>query len=355
MEEFSWEGLKMIDLRSDTVTLPTEAMLEAMKSAPLGDDVYEEDPTVRKLEEIAAEKLGKEKALFVPSGTMSNLIALICHTTRGQEVITDPNAHVYFYEVGGLSAVAGLAPRFVDAPRGVMNPEDINAAIREANIHYAKPGLICIENSHNRAGGTVASPTQIYAIREVADKHGLPLHLDGARIFNAAIALRVDVKLLTEDVDSVMFCLSKGLSAPAGSILAGPAAFIKKARRIRKMLGGGMRQVGVLAAAGIVALETMIERLVEDNSRARKLAVELNDIPGVSVNLDTVQTNILVPDATELGLTANQFATELERLGVKISYWPPHQARMVTHRHITDEDVKKTLEVARLVAKNRLE
>jgi len=343
----------MIDLRSDTVTLPTEAMMEAIAEARLGDDVYLEDPTVRELEALAAEIVGKESSLLLPTGTMGNLTALMCHAGRGLEVITDANAHVYFYEVGGLSAVAGLVPRLVPAWHGAMDPDDIDGAIREANIHYASPGVICIENSHNRAGGTVLPLSLVKATRGVADKHGLPIHLDGARIFNAARALDVDARSLTEDADSVMFCLSKGLSAPAGSILAGSSSFIDKARRIRKMLGGGMRQVGVLAAAGIVALREMIDRLEEDNSRARDLARALDQIPGVSVDLAAVQTNIVVPDAAGLGLTAREFVNKLAELGVKTSYWPPQQARMVTHRHIIPEDVSRVVEAVRRLAERR--
>jgi threonine aldolase len=239
-------------------------MREAMNNAEVGDDVYQEDPTVNRLEELAAKKLGKEAALFVPSGTMGNLIAVLTHCQRGDEIILERDSHIYYYEVGGISAVAGVIPRLIAGDRGILNPQDIRGELRDENLHYPMTTLICLENTHNRAGGTIIPLKVTEEICQLAHQRNIAVHLDGARIFNAAIALDVEPALLTKDVESVMFCLSKGLSAPVGSILAGSKKFIKRARKDRKMLGGGMRQAGILAAAGIIAIENMVERLGED-------------------------------------------------------------------------------------------
>jgi len=240
-------------------------MKEAMKNADVGDDVYQEDPTVNQLEGLAAEKLRKEAALFVPSGTMGNLIAVLTHCQRGDEVILEIDSHIYFYEVGGMSAVAGVIPRLIIGDKGILDPQDVKRALRDDNFHFPKTTLICLENTHNRAGGTIISPKLTEEICQLAHQRNISVHLDGARIFNAAIALNIEPTLLTKNVDSVMFCLSKGLSAPVGSILAGSKEFIQRARKNRKMLGGGMRQAGILAAAGIIAIENMVERLGEDH------------------------------------------------------------------------------------------
>ena len=252
---------KFIDLRSDTVTLPTEEMLEASRHAKLGDDVFGEDPTVNQLQEMAAEKMGKEAALLVPSGTQANLISIMSNCKRGELVILESESHIYWYEVGGISAVAGLLPWPLKSAAGALEPVEIEAAIRPKNIHFPEPALICVENTHNRHGGTIITPSQLKDIRAVAQKHSMKLYMDGARIFNAAIGLGSDVKEFTKHVDNLMFCLSKGLCCPVGSIIVGDQEFIEKARKTRKLLGGGMRQAGIIAAPGIVALEKMVDRL----------------------------------------------------------------------------------------------
>jgi threonine aldolase len=335
--------LGFIEMRSDTLTLPTDEMRDAMRSAEVGDDVYGEDPTVRLLEELAAAKVGKEAAVFVPSGTMGNLLAVMTHCRRGDEILLESECHIYYYEVGGLSAVAGVVPRLVRGANGVLDPADVKAAIREENIHYAPAACLAIENTHNRGGGTVTPAETMAALRQVADAYGLRVHLDGARIFNAALALGVDASEITRHVDSVMFCLSKGLSAPVGSILAGSAEFIKVARKHRKMLGGGMRQAGVLAAAGIVALEKMVGRLADDHANARSLGLGLAEIPGVAIDLSTVQTNIVMFDVSALGVSASQFASELALEGVRVTTRPPFGIRAVLNRHVDLDGVRRAL------------
>jgi threonine aldolase len=332
-----------IDLRSDTVTLPTEEMLEAIRNAELGDDAYGEDPTVNKLEEMAAEKMGKEAALLVPSGTMANLVSVMSNTKRGDCVILESESHIYWYEVGGLSAVAGLLPWPLKGNLGALDPMDVEAALRPRNIHLPETTLICIENTHNRAGGTIITPMQIKALKEVAEKHGLTLYMDGARIFNAAIALKMDVKEFTRHVDNLMFCLSKGLSCPVGSVIVGDSEFIERARKVRKMLGGGMRQAGIIAAPGIIALEKMVDRLEEDHRNARLLAEGLAKIEGLHVDLNRVQTNIVLVDVSGLGIDANIFIEKLRERRVLMSYHSRSIVRMVTHRGIEREDVEKTL------------
>jgi len=334
---------RTVDLRSDTVTLPTEEMLEAIKAAKLGDDVYGEDPTVNELEELAAEKVGKEDALLVTSGTQGNLVSLLSQAERGDEVILEAESHIYYYEVGGLSAVAGLVPRPIRGRMGVLDPADVEAAVRPRDIHQPRTALLCIENTHNRAGGIAVSPGEIASLEGVARRHGLAVHLDGARIFNAAVALRADVKEFTRHVDSVMFCVSKGLSAPAGSLVAGDGAFIERARRFRKMLGGGMRQAGVIAAPAIIALERMVDRLEEDHRNARLLAEGLSRLEGIAIDLRTVQTNIVIFDVGGLGLTSAGFIEALGARGVKAADFGGSSVRMVTHRGISREDVEYAL------------
>ncbi|MCW3986287.1 MAG: aminotransferase class I/II-fold pyridoxal phosphate-dependent enzyme, partial [Candidatus Bathyarchaeota archaeon] len=308
--------MEFIDLRSDTVTLPTDEMLEAIKAAELGDDVFREDSTVNKLEIMAAKKMGKEAALLVASGTQANLVSLLGNTKRGNLVILEAESHIYWYEVGGLSAIAGLLPWPVRGDLGILDPKDIEAAMRPKNIHFPEMALICIENTHNRYGGTITTPDQIKAVSKVAKAFGLKLYMDGARIFNAAVALKVDVKDFTRHVDNLMFCLSKGLSCPIGSIVVGTDEFIEKARKNRKILGGGMRQAGIIAAPGIVALEKMIDRLEEDHKNARALAEGLAQINGISIELENVQTNIVHFDVSELPVTSEQFASKLRENGV---------------------------------------
>ncbi len=344
--------MRIIDLRSDTVTLPTREMLEAILEAPLGDDVYGEDPTVNRLEELAAEKLGKEKALLVTSGTQANLTSILAQTKRGDEVILEATSHVYLYEVGGMAAIGGVLPKTVPGTMGILNPNDVEKVIRERNIHYPEQTLISVENTHNVAGGTCWKPAQLQAIAEVAQKHGMRLHMDGARIFNAAIALNVDVKALTRYVDSVTFCLSKGLSAPVGSLVVGSEEFIEKARKWRKMVGGGMRQAGIIAAPGIVALEKMVNRLREDHANARALAEGLTQIKGIAVNLETVQTNIVRYDIGGLGIDASRFVAELGKYGIKTS-GSGSSIRMVTHRMISREDIDYTLKIVEKLSKRK--
>jgi len=330
-----------IDLRSDTVTLPTEEMLEAIKNAELGDDVFGEDPTVNRLEEMAAKKMDKEAALLVPSGTMANLISVTSNTKPGDSAILEADSHIHWYEVGGISAIAGVLPLPVKGKMGVMDPKDIEAAIRRNDIHFAETTLVCIENTHNRAGGTVVTPAQIQAISRVAKEYGLRLYMDGARIFNASVALKVDVKEFTRHVDNLMFCLSKGLSCPIGSIVVGNREFIERARKVRKTLGGGMRQAGIIAAPGIIALEKMIDRLEDDHRNARFLAERLAEIEGIDVDLRTVQTNMIIFEISRLSITAEAFVKELREQGVLALDLGKTRVRMVTHRGIEREDVEK--------------
>jgi len=342
---------EVIDLRSDTVTLPTEEMLEAIRHAKLGDDVFGEDPTVNRFEEMAAEKMGKEAALLVTSGTQANLVSLMSNTRRGELVILEAEAHMYWYEVGGISAIAGLLPWPLKSPLGALDPKDVEAAIRPKNIHFPEPALICVENTHNRHGGTVITPDQIRAISDVAKAHGLRLYMDGARIFNAAVALKVDVKEFTRHVDNLMFCLSKGLSCPVGSVVVGTQEFIDKARKIRKVLGGGMRQAGIIAAPGIIALEKMIDRLEEDHRNAKRLAEGLAKIEGISVNLDMVQTNMVLFDVSGLGVADEQFLSKLKENGVLALTNAKNKVRLVTHRGIEKEHIEKALTAIENVSK----
>jgi len=343
--------MRIVDLRSDTVTLPTEEMLEAIRHAELGDDVYREDPTVNRLEELAAEKMGKEWALLVTSGTQANLVSLMSQTKRGDEVILEAEAHMYYYEVGSMSALGGVMPRTIKGKMGVLDPGDVENAIRPKNIHCPETTLICIENTHNRAGGTCWSPRQIKAVSDVAKAHNIRLYMDGARVFNAAVAQGIDVKRLTEPVDSLMFCLSKGLSAPVGSLVVGSQEFIDKARRVRKMLGGGMRQAGIIAAPGIIALEKMVDRLKDDHRNARILAEGLAKLEGISINMETVQTNIVILDVHGLGVTSDQFIAKLKEQGVKASNYGKTLVRMVTHRGIEREDIQYALTATENVVK----
>ena len=342
--------MRVVDLRSDTVTLPTEEMLEAMRTAPLGDDVYGEDPTVNRLEELAAKKVGKEAALLTTSGTQANLVSALSQTRRGEEVVLESEAHMYYYEVGAFSAVGGLIPRLVKGERGVMTPRDIEKSLRPPNIHFPPTTLVCIENTHNRAGGTFWTPSQTKAVYDFAHNRGLKVHLDGARIFNAAVAQNIPVTELTQYVDTMMFCLSKGLSAPIGSMVVGDREFIGKARRYRKMLGGGMRQAGVIAAAGIIAIEKMVDRLRDDHANAQTLAKGLASIKGISVDQTLVQTDIVVYDVSGLGVNGERWVTKLNEHGVKAGGLEGGRVRMVTHRGIEKTDIEYALTVAEKAA-----
>ncbi|MBC7262972.1 MAG: low-specificity L-threonine aldolase [Chloroflexi bacterium] len=346
--------MRVVDLRSDTVTLPTPEMRRAMYEAELGDDVFGEDPTVNRLQEVAAQRMGKEAALFVASGTMGNLVAILTHCGRGDEVIMGDQAHTFMYEVGGAAALGGIQPRLVpNRPDGTLPLESLEAAIRAPDVHYPISRLVCLENTHNRCGGAVLPVDYMQAVGELVHRHGLSLHLDGARIFNAAIALGVEAQDLAAPADSVMFCLSKGLSCPVGSILCGSQEFIERARRNRKMVGGGMRQVGVLAAAGLVALETMVERLADDHAHARRLAEGLSALPGITLDPDTVRTNIVIFEVHSRKVTATAFVEQLAREGVKMLSIGGAKVRAVTHYGIEGEDIEYTLMAARKVLEIR--
>ena len=336
--------MRVVDLRSDTVTLPSEEMREAMARAELGDDVFGEDPTVNRLEEMAAERVGKEAALLVVSGTMGNLASILTHCRRGEEVILGNRAHTFLYEAGGIAALGGIHPHTVpNEPDGTLRLEDIEAAIRPDNIHFPRTRLVCLENTHNRCYGAALSPQYMAAVGQLARRHGLSVHLDGARIFNAAVALGVDVKELTRHADSLSFCLSKGLAAPVGSVICGSKAFIAEARCARKVLGGGMRQAGILAAAGIVALDTMIDRLREDHDNARRLAQGITRIDGLSLDLAFVHTNIVYFDVAREGLNAEELVRRLDAAGVRMLAVGPNRIRAVTHYGIAAGDIDHSL------------
>lgn len=332
--------MKPIDLRSDTVTDPTDEMREAMATADVGDDVYGEDPTVNRLQELAAEKLGKEAGLFVASGTMGNLVAMLAHCGRGDEVIVGNKSHAFLYEAGGVSALGGIhSCQLKNQPDGSITVSDIEAAIRADDAHEPITRLVSLENTHNRCGGTFQTPGYTRQVGEFSHSRGLFVHLDGARIFNAAIAQEINVCELTDPVDSVMVCLSKGLCAPVGSILCGTNEFIKKAHRIRKMLGGGMRQAGILAAAGIIALEKMVDRLPEDHRRAKALAEGLKKIPGLRVS--SPMTNMVflaIDDSVPYSLV--QIMSQLRTEGVLTGDSGPRELRLVVHYWINDAGVE---------------
>lgn len=328
--------MSIIDLRSDTVTQPTPAMRRAMYRAEVGDDGFGEDPTVNELEALAAAKMGKKAALFTASGTMSNLVAVLTHCPRGGEAILGQQAHMCYNEGAGITTLARVTLHTVpNDDGGRLNPKDVEEAISPHT------GLIAIENTHNRCGGAVLTPKDTEAIAKGARRHGLPIHLDGARIFNASVYLGIEPALLTKDVSSVAFCLSKGLSCPIGSLLCGEEDFVAKARRYRKMAGGGMRQVGIVAAAGLVALETMVERLAEDHANAALLAQGLAQIRGLQVDLSAVQTNIVMAEVIEG--KSWELQAKLAAVGVKVSCPDEVRLRLVTHYGISRRDVKGAL------------
>ncbi len=335
-----------IDLRSDTVTKPTPEMWEAMQRAEVGDDVYGEDPSVNRLQEMAAERMGKEAALFVASGTMGNLAAVLAICGRGDEVILGDKAHTVLFEAGGVAALGGVFPRQIpNQPDGSLKLEDIRLAIRPDEAHHPISRLVTLENTHNRCGGAALSVEYTQQVGELAHQHGLRLHIDGARIFNAAVALGVDATALAAPADSITFCLSKGLCAPVGSLLCGTKEFVVRAHRIRKQLGGGMRQAGVLAAAGIVALKSMTSRLSEDHRRARLLADGLASIPGLLLDPGTPHTNMVFCSlAADVPRDANQVAAALKTQGVLVGAIGLQRFRLVTHHWISDEDVSRAVE-----------
>ena len=350
---FRMWAMNTIDLRSDTVTWPTQEMREAMARAEVGDDVYGEDPTVNRLQEISAEKMGKEAALFMPSGAMGNLAALLAHCQRGDEVILGDLAHPYLYEGGAMAALGGIQPRTLrNQPDGTLLLEEIQAAIREDDPHYPITRLIALENTHNRCNGVPLSAEYIRSVGDLAKKNKLALHIDGARIFNAAVALGIPASQLVTPADSVTFCLSKGLCAPVGSVLCGSKEFIAKALRARKQLGGGMRQAGILAAAGIIALEKMVDRLAEDHQRAARLAAGLAEIPQLRVFAQ--YTNIIRFQFAEEGrMDPDKLTSGLAKEGIRIGYGGPWGFRVVTHYWIDDAAMEKTLAAFRKVFKTQ--
>lgn len=340
---------RIVDLRSDTLTKPTPEMRRAMAEAEVGDDVFGEDPTVARLEAMAAERLGKEAGLFVVSGTMGNQVSLMAHTQRGDEIILDENSHIFNYEVASPAVLSAVQARTLLGRYGILEPDDVRKAIRPPNIHHPKDTLICLESTHNRGGGSIYPLETLKAIRRVATEHGLAVHLDGARLFNAAVAAGIPARDMAAQADSVTFCLSKGLSAPVGSVITGSGAFIDRARRARKMLGGGMRQAGIIAAAGIVALETMVDRLQEDHANARILAEGLETLPGIEIDLSTVQTNIVIFTVNRKDLDAPGLALKLGEQGIRCFAVSPERIRMVTHKDVDRAGILRALEVLKSI------
>ncbi len=347
--------MKIIDMRSDTVTKPTEEMRQAMAAAEVGDDVYGEDPTVNRLQDMAAVMLGKEAGLFVPSGTMGNLLSVLAVCNRGDEVIMGNLGHTFLFEAGGISALGGVFPHTIpNQPDGTLLLEDVENAIRPDDIHDPVSRMVIIENTHNRCGGTVLPLEYTREVADLAHRNNLHLHLDGARVFNAAAALGVDAKEITRHVDSVTFCLSKGLCAPVGSVVCGTREFIKRGLRIRKVLGGGMRQAGVLAAAGIISLEKMTKRLGEDHARASALAAGMASIPGIIFEMGMPQTNMVFPSLTDdVRLSTREVAERLNELGVKVGVVAKRRFRLVVHYWISDSDIANTIQAFKQVLSNQ--
>ena len=333
--------MKTIDLRSDTLTQPTAAMRDAMANAKVGDDVFEEDPTLKELELLGAKKTGKESALFVPSGTMGNLISVLSHCQRGDEVLLGDRSHIFLHEVGGMSALGGVHPHILtNSADGTLPLALIKQSIRDKDIHSPSTQLICLENTHNFCQGSPLKPEYMDKVALLAADHGLKIHLDGARLFNAAVALNLKVEDLTRQVDSVMFCLSKGLSAPVGSLVCGSGEFIKRARKFRKMVGGGMRQAGHLAAAGLVALESLVDRLKDDHLHAKVLADKLASTKGVELDQNGVKSNIIFFKMNHPHIDGDQFLNQLEEKSIKILMTDPGVFRAVLHREISKDQVE---------------
>jgi len=347
--------MKPIDLRSDTVTLPTDEMIEAIvaahKAGRFGDDVSGEDQVVNELQEKAAKILGKEAALLVTSGTQGNLVSLFAQTNRGDEIVVEELSHSFVFEGGAMASLGGLYPMPVKGVRGYITPEALRDSIKSDDPHYARTSMVVVENTHNYAGGTVIKPEKVSALAKVAHEHDMKVHCDGARLFNAAVALDVPAKSLIKDVDSVMICLSKGLSAPVGSLVAGTEEFIHQAHRIRKKMGGGMRQAGIIAAPGIIALEKMVPRLKEDHANARLLYERLSKIPRVVVETPP-ETNILFIRVEKMGIDATRFSEELKKRGVLVYGEYGTRIRFVTHRMVGREDVIKAAQAVEDIAKS---
>lgn len=337
-----------IDLRSDTITRPTPAMCMAMANAEVGDDVFGEDPSVNRLEEMAADLMGKPAALFVTSGTMGNLVSQLAHCRRGDETLLGDQSHTFIYEQGGAAAVGGLHPHILpNAADGTLNLDELEAAVREDDVHFPRTRLILLENTHNRCGGRVLSPEYVTAVGKLARRYGLKLHIDGARIFNAAIALDQPPAKLVAPADSVTFCLSKALGAPVGSVVCGETDFIAEARRMRKLLGGGMRQAGVLAAAGMVALKEMVQRLVEDHENARRLAQGLTATAGLVVDIATVETNLVYIKVAHPNMTAPQLVERLAARGLLVLATSKESIRAVPTYHTSAKDIDAAVRIFR--------
>jgi threonine aldolase len=343
-----------IDLRSDTVTMPSDEMRRAMASAEVGDDVYGEDPTINRLEARAAEIFGREAAIFVPSGTMGNQIAIKLHTRPGQEILCEERGHIFNWEMAMLSWFSGCVVRPIAAPLGILSWDMLAPKISPSTYYVAQTGLISLENTHNMAGGTVTPIAAMEEICQRAHERNLPVHLDGARVFNAATFLGKPVSELTRSFDSVMFCLSKGLGAPVGSLLVGSKELIGRARSVRKALGGGMRQAGILAAAGLIALEQGPARLHEDHANARLLAEGVADIPGIEVDLATVQTNIVIFDVSGTGKTSTEITAALKEQGVLVGTVNPQLIRFVTHLNVSEAQCERALSGLRSICSTRV-
>lgn len=336
--------MNTIDLRSDTLTHPTEAMRKAMAEAEVGDDVLGEDPTVNHLEKTAAKRMGKEAAIFVPSGTMGNLISMLSHCDRGDEVILGDQSHIFLNEVGGLAALGGIHPHIIlNESDGTLNLKTVEKTIRKSDLHYPPTRLIALENTHNYCMGSPITREYMQQVGNLAKRYNLKIHVDGARIFNAAVALRVDVKDLVREADSVMFCLSKGLSAPVGSLVCGHKEFIHKARKWRKMVGGGMRQSGHLAAAGIIALNDLVDQLKKDHSNAQKLAQGLARLKGMVLKPELIKTNIIFFSLEHRTLNPKAFLENLEAQGIKILMIQSGVFRAVLHREISESQIEQVI------------
>ncbi|MCE5196407.1 MAG: low-specificity L-threonine aldolase [Negativicutes bacterium] len=339
--------MKMLDFRSDTITKPSLAMRAAMAAAEVGDDVYGEDPTINKLEELAAEMTGFEAALFVTSGTQGNLLALLSHCRSGDEVILEEDSHIFVNEVGGMAALGGIQAKTLRGPlsaQGALDPAAVEAAIRADNIHYPVTTLVCLENTHNKGGGAASTPAQMQAVAKVAHAHGMHIHLDGARAFNAAVAQQITIKTLLQGLDSAQLCLSKGLGAPVGSVLVGERDFIRRARKWRKMVGGGMRQAGVIAAAGLYALQYNIPQLSVDHAHAALLADALDQVKGLQVVRPNIMTNLVVVNTEASGKKGTEWVAVMAGKGIKIGANGPYSIRFATHLDLSHADIKEAVE-----------
>ncbi len=339
----------MIDLRSDTITTPTSEMREAMIAAQVGDDVFGEDPTVNKLQQMIAELTGFEDALFVASGTMGNQLCIKTHSNPGNEIVVERNSHIFNYECGSPALLSGVQQMPIDGHRGSFTLEQVRNVIRPENVHHPKTRLICFENTHNRGSGAIFPFEEIRRISTFAREKGIKLHMDGARLWNASVATDIPIREYCQYMDSVSLCFSKGLGAPVGSIIAGSKNFIEKARYYRKALGGGMRQVGILAAAAIYAMENHLPSLAEDHRRAQKLAQFISTIPGIEIDLDSIQTNIVIFNVAGTGLSGQQVIELLKERGVRMNTFAETKVRAVTHLHITDDDIEQTIGVLKKI------